>query len=333
MSEHIITHLGKTVTTKHYKELTPEFCDWVRANFYKTSTEFEINDEFQNLAAGGTTISKIYHQYFYKLAAQCKLRGAKWSIAEVIQSDDIIKMSAAKFDAAPDVFTEDFCTNLRTIFRIGGSGVARQLSNYPFKECKELIRKYNTNNVYYDYSCGWGVRMLSALTLDINYIGTDPNLKLCDKLEEVSERYQEVNPSLWEQSTVEIKRHGSEILIPELIGKVGLSFSSPPYFDLEEYSDDPGQSLKITNSYDDWLLNYWTPTVRNIHHYLTGKGHFILNMKNLKKYACADDMNKIISENGFTYLESVELKNIERPSLKDTEHTTNELCYVYRKTK
>lgn len=51
------------------------------------------------------------------------------------------------------------------------------------KSIDELLENYNVNNKYYDFSCGWGVRLLSSLKHNVEYYGTDPNTVLCERLQ------------------------------------------------------------------------------------------------------------------------------------------------------
>lgn len=326
------THLGKNKSTIFYRQLTPEFCNSVRADFYKEISDQQVDDNLRAIAQGKTSISNIYHRYFYRLMTHCRKNDNSWSIHEFIQSDELLSMMAGFMDAHPKLFlTDNFVLNLRSIFRIANLG-ANSLSNFPFAQCKDILRKYNTNNVYYDYSCGWGSRLLASLTEDIEYHGTDPNTILCDSLNEIGTKYHLVNPNIFGPSQFKIYNHGSEIDIPVLHNKVGLAFSSPPYFDLELYSNCPGDSIILNSTYEMWLENYWRKTVYNIKNYLTSNGYFILNIKNIQKYNLAEDMNKIIDEAEFIFIESFTLKNITSPSLLiNTAYTNDELCYVYRK--
>ena len=78
-----------------------------------------------------------------------------------------------------------FIKNIKTVLRLSPSGTAAKVSNFPYKTMLDVFEKYNTNNNYYDFSCGWGIRLLSALANSINYFGTDPNNELVPKLKEI----------------------------------------------------------------------------------------------------------------------------------------------------
>ena len=111
---------------------------------------------------------------------------------------------------------------------------------------------------------------------------------------------------------IDIRTQGSEVFIPEFANKMGVAFSSPPYFKLENYSEGSGQSTVKYSEYDSWLNLYWAETVKNIHKYLVQNGNFLLNVKSYDKYNLHEDMRHIIEKNGFVYKESFKLKNIQR---------------------
>lgn len=155
-------------------------------------------------------------------------------------------------------------------------------------------------------------------------MGTDPNYKLTEKLHECSTLYKKVTRNT---SVVDIRTQGSETLIPEWISTMGLIFSSPPYFNLEDYKC--GEQSINHRSYQEWLSEYWRPTVKNTKQYITKNGYFLLNIKNFDKYKLLDDMKQICIEEGFNYLHSIELNNINRPILSQNEKNNNEEILVF----
>ena len=134
------------------------------------------------------------------------------------------------------------------------------------------LAKYNLNNRYYDFSCGWGVRLLSALKNRVAYFGTDPNYELVARLKQIHQDYDLVNSTI---SSVDIRATGSEVFHPDWENTMGVAFSSPPYFDLEDYRIG-AQSIR-GRDYQGWLDEYLQPTIDNIKRYLVPGGHIIVN--------------------------------------------------------
>jgi hypothetical protein len=65
---------------------------------------------------------------------------------------------------------------------------------------------------------------------------------------------------------------------------MGLAFSSPPYFSLEDYQIGEAQSYKKGMTYKEWRDGYIPRTVENIWRYLVPGGHFIFNVKSFRDY-------------------------------------------------
>ena len=222
-------------------------------------------------------------------------------------------------------------SNIKTVFRLSPSGTATKLPNYPYKSVKEILDKYNVNNNYYDFSCGWGIRLSASLATDVNYFGTDPNTRLVGRLENFADKFKEITDTT---SEIDIRCIGSEVFVPEWENKIGLAFSSPPYFDLEEYArtDPSGQSISSNPKYSDWLENYIKPTMLNIKRYLIDDGYLLLNVKNVRNYDLYDDCLKIITACGFALVEELDLKNINRTILAQNAKNADENIMVFRKT-
>ena len=81
-------------------------------------------------------------------------------------------------------------------------------------------------------------------------------------------------------------------------GRIGLAFSSPPYFDEEDYIIGE-QSYKPGMAYQEWLNTYLLPTIQNIYEYLIPDGVFCINVKTLGRYKLEDDVNRLAKQCGF----------------------------------
>jgi len=92
---------------------------------------------------------------------------------------------------------------------------------------------------------------------------------------------------------------------------MGLAFSSPPYFDLEDYTIGK-QSYNPSISYKEWQENYLIPTLKNIYLYLNKDGILALNIKNGKTYKLADDAKQLAEQHGFQLINIELLNNNQR---------------------
>jgi len=148
--------------------------------------------------------------------------------------------------------------------------------NFPPLTAKFLYEKYTEHIdgdlVIYDPSSGWGGRILGAMCSNrkIHYIGTDPNPDNYDPIN----RYEYVakffhqncgNKFIGEDdNTYEVHMNGSEDFdFGDYSGKLDFIFTSPPYFNREQYSQDENQSFKKFSQYEDWRDNFLKPTLTN----------------------------------------------------------------------
>jgi hypothetical protein len=59
-------------------------------------------------------------------------------------------------------------------------------------------------------------------------------------------------------------------------------FTSPPYFDREQYSDDDAQSFKSYPLYHDWRDNFLRPTLENAYNSLKSDRYLLWNIADIK---------------------------------------------------
>ena len=327
--KYTITHLGRTLYTDHYSELSDEKCQEL-VNAYYTKPDFSIVQEnLKDIANGSSNIGPVTEYYVKDLMAKVKLASPKWSIEEVLQCNDLIRYFWSRVLASDKVYPKHLpdIKNFESALRVAGGGVAMKPSNYPIKSVDQILKYYNTNNKYYDFSCGWGVRLLGALRNKIEYYGTDPNNLLVDRLKQMAEDYDSINNT---NSVYDIRCNGSEVFVQEWENSIGLAFSSPPYFSLEDYKIG-NQSYKPGMSYTDWLNNYLKPTLTNIRRYLLDDGYLLINIKNFKTYKLYEDTKKVAEDLDFKYVQTIDLKNKTRPSAK-LDLNTDENIMVFTKT-
>ena len=178
--------------------------------------------------------------------------------------------------------------------------------NFPPLTARLLYEKFTDHieqdeplNIY-DPSSGWGGRILGAMSSkkNIHYIGCDPNTD--NFIDEVGiSRYEyvanffnnealETNP-FWEEkkNTFHYFQDGSEHIgnhpeFQQYKGKLDMVFTSPPYFDREQYSDDDEQSFKAYPMYSDWRDNFLKPTLTNAYESLRNDRYLLWNIADIK---------------------------------------------------
>lgn len=320
-----ITYKGKTFTTQFYRDLTDDEYYGILEEYYHKPSDDEVFSEFYRVVDGGVKTADIYKRYFKDIASDVVMQGDKWSINEVLQSRELTGFFVAKGEASPRV-TDSYptlCKKFETMIRVGGKSVCRKATQFPLKVAKQVIGDYCSNGNYYDFSCGWGIRLLAALVCGCNYYGTDPNDILVERLNDMYGDFCR-SGAMVDVPVVDIRCQGSEVFVPEWEGTMGLCFSSPPYFDLEDYRHGE-QSIKTCPTYKQWLRDYVCPTIRNCRSYLTADGVLAFNIKNTNKYKMLDDFISIVQYYGFVVVDEIELRNGKRVfgSVGDEKNTVH----------
>ena len=159
------------------------------------------------------------------------------------------------------------------------------------------------------------MRLLASLGNDVNYFGTDPNINLCEGLNNIYSEFNNVfSNSLVEQPTAKIYNQGSEIFIPELEDKIGLAFSSPPYFDLEVYCGEETQSIKNHSTYESWSIKFLQHIIVISLSYLKQGGISCWNVGKVGKHNMHKSVLQYHNEINFERIESLSVKSSKRQS-------------------
>jgi len=278
--------------------------------------------------------------------------------------DDNYKFLVHKFELGQKLFPSGI-----QAFRLG---LGQPAVNFPpltarwiYENYTNHIPKEQTLNIY-DPSSGWGGRILGAMSSHrkIHYIGTDPNTdNFIDKLgitryEYVANFFNneclETN-SFWEEekNTYHVFQEGSEHIgnhkdFQQYKGKLDLVFTSPPYFDREQYSSDETQSFKSYPQYDDWRDNFLKPTLENAFHSLRDDRYLLWNIADIKIgkdkfHPLEQDSIDILTNLGMDYqgklkmlmtsMVGVNQKDVKNSVKIDDKHYKYEPIFVFHKKK
>jgi hypothetical protein len=308
-----IEYNGKVIETKHYAELSDEECAKIIEEMKIKPDIKEVEIAIKKFHSGDNSINKITRYLFLDLIRHCKVHHCKWTINDMFECNDLIRHFYAKTLSNKNVFNSDsIATNMETALRIYGKRVCQKVTNFQPKIVQMILDKYNINNHYYDFSCGWGVRLMTSMRNGVHYYGTDPNNELTPRLNKLKDMYGEV---ISNNSTVDIRCQSSEEFVSEWENKIGLVFTSPPYYALEDYKFG-NQSIKDNLTYEEWLSNYMDKTIKNTKRYLIEDGVLAINIKNYtdegerrtgKPFELYDDTKQICLDNGFILVDEISL--------------------------
>lgn len=141
-----------------------------------------------------------------------------------------------------------------------------------------------------DPCCGWGGRLLGTTAGGIEYVGFETN-------EETYENLNKLISFLNIEDLTTIYNTGSETM--EFENEFDLVITSPPYFNLEIYSDGENQSENMFDTYENWLNGWLKVVIEKSIKALKENGVSCWNIHNIGRYKLIDDVISIHKENGF----------------------------------
>lgn len=328
----IIEYNGQVLDTKHYHAISDEKCKLLRHEYYQKPPLDSVVSNLKSIHRGGTKVSEIVNYYLKDVMAKTKLYHSKWSIEDVFNCNDLIRHFYAKTLTNDKVYPnkDSDIKKIETALRLGGKGVAAKPSNFPIKTIDYILENYvPIGGNYYDFSCGWGVRLLSSLRNNARYYGTDPNYILTERLMQIGNHYNTVNGV---DRFFEIRTHGSEIFVPEWENLMHAAFSSPPYFGLEDYKVGQ-QSFTDGLTYEEWKSGYLTDTIKNIQKYVVNNGYVLININDYSAYPLFNDTKQIAIDLGLSYIETINLENIRRVKSTGGFNDNSEGIMVFKNVK
>ena len=156
--------------------------------------------------------------------------------------------------------------------------------------------------IVWDMSMGYGGRILGAIISNVNYVGTDPATLTFKGLKQINEDHGNSANHYF------LIRCGSETFEPKE-NSLDFAFTSPPYFNWEQYSDDAEQSFKNFSTNEDWNEGFLRETIKNVYKGLKPGKYMGLNVANIKSHKTfEDDTVRISKEEGFEHTDTYKLQ-------------------------
>ena len=154
----------------------------------------------------------------------------------------------------------------------------------------------------WDMSMGYGGRILGAIIADINYVGTDPAELTFKGLKEIKKDFGRENRHYF------LNKCGSETFVPKE-NTLDFAFTSPPYFNWEQYGDEAEQSFNQYSGNEEWNNGFLRTTIQNAYIGLKKGKYMGLNVANIKSHKTfEDDTVRIAVEEGFTHTDTYKLQ-------------------------
>jgi hypothetical protein len=198
---------------------------------------------------------------------------------------------------------------IRTSLELIGGNVA---TNFKAMNAKALYERLcPKDGIIYDFSAGFGGRMIGALTSKNNYkyLAVEPASETFDNLN-VLGAY--IEKALGGKDRFKIFKQGSEDFRLKKGEYIDFAFSSPPYFNLEQYSDEETQCYNRFPSLDEWFEGYVKATIENIYFMLKEGRYYAVNIADFnfggKPVKYVDRWIELSEELGFKYVDQIPMK-------------------------
>ena len=158
------------------------------------------------------------------------------------------------------------------------------VSNFNPVSAKYLYNYYGNNGTVLDMSSGWGGRLFGFLGSNCTkYIGYEPSSATYDGLKNLEHDISKYIKANNLGKEIVLYRKGSEeIRVPD--ESVDFCFTSPPYFDTEQYSDEKTQSYIKFNTRESWSNDFLGETFRRCYKALKNNCYMAINIRNTSKH-------------------------------------------------
>lgn len=214
------------------------------------------------------------------------------------------------------------------IRQLGFSNGLTKVTMYRPTLTKLIMQRYKPQRVL-DICVGWGGRMLgSVCNPNIHYTGIEPCNKTYEGLVKMKESLKVTNATLYHNT--------AQAILPTLDdNSFDLALTSPPYYNLEIYTDETTQSFHKEQTYEEWVSTFLKPVVEQTISKLKDDGKSCWSVKNFKtdkQYNLLDDVIKIHLDCGWKLLEDegFAVTNSTNP-MHNTKSKNQEITYVFVK--
>ena len=211
------------------------------------------------------------------------------------------------------------------------------VSNFRPSAAASLYDRYmpERGGVTWDMSGGYGGRLLGAIASPRvrKYIGTDPASLTFDGLTAIAAELPAMAEQLGSEPTeVELHKIGSENFVPDR-GSIQLAFTSPPYYNSEQYSSEPTQSFMKFKTREAWLNGFLGATLSNAHVALAASGVLAVNIADVASYPnLTEDFLWLALQCGFRHIETLRLALAAMPGTRKGSPFKFEPVFVFDKS-
>ena len=165
--------------------------------------------------------------------------------------------------------------------------------------CKSILQILSPNHdtkkcKWLDISAGWGDRLISAIASDVeSYTAFDPNIELKKGHNEIIDMFGKGDKKRF-KIIYEPFETGIDTLSKK--EKFNLIFSSPPFFDFEDYSKGEKQSIHQYNNFDLWLHEFLFKSIHKAWEHLENGGKMAIYIVDIGKCSIVETLIQYVEK-------------------------------------
>lgn len=192
---------------------------------------------------------------------------------------------------------------------------------------KRIVEKYNAHSVL-DPCIGWGGRMIGTTCLPFrDYVGIEPNTETYNGLDGMRK--------FLKLDGVELYNESAETALPKITRTFDMVLTSPPYFNLEIYTDESTQSVQTYKTYSEWKDAWLTVLIEQCINKLNENGLSCWNVANFTtdgKYKLVDDVIAIHNKLGYHKIDEIGISSSKKPTSNKAGKEKNlDLTMIFKK--
>jgi 16S rRNA G966 N2-methylase RsmD len=179
----------------------------------------------------------------------------------------------------------------------GNMKLAPETPNFSNSGAMEIYKRFcPPGGTVLDPSAGWGDRLCGAAASGVvgEYIGIDPN-------ETLYQGYSNIVDNHAGNMRVRILSMGSQELPYESEKSVDLVFTSPPYRDLEKYSNAATQSSNLFATSESWLNRFMYETLERTYYRLKPNRYYMLHIRDTRSDMLVSPIHEKLLSMGAKY--------------------------------
>lgn len=299
--------------------------------FYSTESDYRIKEYSKFMSYNIDNIIKddVVLQSMHGL-------GLCWSyFPHAFKVSSANKMSPYDAFMNDEIFMKVIKKRLSMGTYISDSGILKMLklfsgvqgvANFRPSAAAGIYKMFAPDGAVWDMSGGWGGRLLGAKRAGVKYyVATEPSTLTVNGLVNM------VDDLLMEKA--EIICSGSEEFLPDS-ESLDLCFTSPPYFDLEKYSNESTQSYLKYPKKDEWVDGFLRKTFENCYYGLRNGKYMLINIADPKKkngISLENETIRIAKECGFKHVNTMKLA-LSNPKMSNKESAFKyEPIFIFKK--